>query len=156
MDLAVAPQNKPEIPPPENFALYTKERRKAIMEALTVKEGKLTGSFVKDAARHAGISPKLLQKWLEHGETYPNGPLGRFNREASKLIARSNDNLREQILVTAVEGKKWDGIARIGEQFDPSTWARPDGKSSTHVTVNIVDKLAVVHQQAGNPLTSGD
>lgn len=144
------------VPRPLHFDLYTKKRRGAVMEALRPKEDKPTGSFLNDAARHAGISPRILKAWLEHGEMYPNGPLGRFNREVLKLIAEANDRIREDIYATA-NGKKWEGLARIGEQFDPETWQRPSEKGGTTVNVgiSITDKLAEVHADTGTK-TTGD
>lgn len=140
-----------EVPDPEKFELYTRKRREQIITALTEKR-----SFLSDAARHAGIPPRLLSAWLSHGEQYPKGPLGRFAREVRKIQAEHNDDLKQKVMDLAEAKKDWQGIARIGEQYDAETWSRPSEKSGTNVTVNIIDKLNQVHAEIGNPLTSGD
>lgn len=148
-------------PAPEKFELYTRKRRAAIIEALTPKEsdspeGYKPASFISDAARHAGLSPGTLKAWLEHGESYPNGPLGRFNREVLKLIAHRNDMAQQAIWELAYRKKDWQGIARLGEQSDAETWGRPKDGSTTNIQVNIVQKLEEAHRASGNPLTPGD
>lgn len=147
------------VPTPDRFELYTRKRRAAIIEALTpegtdVPETFTPPSFINDAARHAGLQPSIVKAWLEHGQSYPNGPLGRFNREVQKLIAQRNDMIQKAIWVSAYK-KKWEGIARLGEQGDAETWGRPK-EATTNIQVNIVQKLEEARRASGHPLTSGD
>lgn len=148
---------KHDVPEPDKFELYTKPRRAAIIEALTPNETDepekyRPGSFLKDAARHAGVSPYVVEGWLAHGEQYPNGPLGRFNREVLKLIAKRNDMMQSAIWDLAHKSKRWEGIARLGEQADPDTWARPKDDTPKGNTT-IIDKLLIVHGGNQSSLT---
>lgn len=162
-DAAIVPREAQPIdviPEPDRFELYTRKRRAAIIEALTPEEtdspeGYRPASFLSDAARHAGLHPRIVKAWLEHGESYPNGPLGRFNREVQKLIATRNDMHQRAIWDLAHKKKDWQGIARLGEQADAETWGRPK-ESTTNIQVNIVQKLDEAHRASGHPLTSGD
>lgn len=148
------------VPTPDRFELYTRKRRSAIIEALSPEdsdtpESYKPASFLSDAARHAGLQPSTLRGWLEHGESYPNGPLGRFNREVQRLIAERNDMHQKAIWDLAHKKKDWQGIARLGEQADAETWGRPK-ESTTNIQVNIVQKLEEAHRASGHPLTPGD
>lgn len=150
----------PDVPEPEKFELYTKPRRAAIIEALQPKEDDdpakyRPGSFLSDAARHAGLSPSVVKGWLAHGEQYPNGPLGRFNREVLKLMAKRNDMKQAAMWELAYMKKDWQAIARLGEQDDPDTWARPKDNQGGNTT-NIIDKLMIVHGNNPQSLTTGD
>lgn len=146
MELEVAGGSMPE---PERFELYTKDRRRYLIDALE------DGSFIPTAARHANIPPKVLHSWIDHGQRFPNGPLGRFSREVNKILAKRDDERRKAVWKLAHEKKDWQGIARLGEQDSPDTWRRPSEKSSSSVTVNIIDKLAVLHGDK-DTLTTGD
>lgn len=147
-----------EIPDPERFQIYPKVRN-VILAALRPNdtdepEKYRPGSFISDAARHAGIPPDVLKSWIQHGEQYPNGPLGKFSKEVYKIIAERNDMKQAAMWELAYRKKDWQPIARLGEQDDPDTWTRP--KENVGNTTNIIDKLMIVHNANGNQLTTGD
>lgn len=150
---------------PPQFELYTRKRRESIISALkgekTIKteDGEVplpTKAFIADAARFAGISPKLLYAWIEHGRAHPTGPLGRFAREVDRIRATHNVELKAEMEELARLKKDWTGMARIGEQYDAETWSRPSDGKGTNITVNIIDKLNAAQVADGHALTSGD
>ncbi len=115
-----------------------------------------TKAFLSDAARFAGIPPGLLYAWLEHGRNHPSGPLGRFAADVDRIRAEHNTHLKAEVERLAKERKDWQGIARIGEQYDSESWQRPSEGKGTQVTVNIIEKLDAAHVADGKALTSGD
>lgn len=147
------------IPQPDKVELYTRKRRANFLDAYNLKEvqgDKRLGSSFNDACRVAGWSPSIVRAWVEHGMEHPNSAVGKFAIEVNRIRKERNDYLRSKIEETGIASKKWEAFGRLGEQDDPESWTRPKEGSQTHVTVNIVDKLAVVHRDNGSPLTSGD
>jgi hypothetical protein len=146
------------VPEPKGIELYNRERRQKIIDALTDEgegESLKPGSFITDAARHAGMKPEVLRAWIKHGEDYPSGPLGRFAREVNKLFAARNDARQKAIWELSHKKKDWMGITRLGEQDDPATWQRPAEGSNININIGIMQKLEKVHGEVGS-LTSGD
>jgi hypothetical protein len=159
------PLTKAEIPSPPQKKLYTRKRREQIIKALKGGEVKTsagkkavlkTQPFLADAARFAGIPPSLLYAWLDHGRSYPAGPLGRFAAEVDRIRAEHNTDLKAKVEKLAEERKDWQGIARIGEQYDAESWQRPSEGKGTQITVNIIDKLQAAHAADNKALAPGD
>lgn len=142
------------------LAPYTGSRvRNAIIKELDERMEKGDYAFtLSTIARKNGLPANGFISLLHDAFESPNHELHDFACEVQKRWAMCEEHLYGEMLNTGGAKGKWEAFATGLERTRPDDWRRPSQKETANQTLKIgtVETLALIAQQRGGELTTGD
>lgn len=134
----------------------TPEVQEKIRERLAQTEEDPHWSF-STLARRARIHAPTFIAALHAAVRSPSHPLHEFALDVYEAWAIREEMLMGKVFEAADAKQRWEGFMTMLERQYSDEWRRPSQSAPTQVTnIGVVKKLAMLQQNQGGELTTGD